>query len=241
VKSGRATITDFKLIERLYPYERVGSFASNDGFLNRLWDMCARSCEVLSEDSYVDCADRERVEWMDDTPPGFDITRTAMAGPGFDGKPVYSDPRLLGALIRREALTLQPDGWVKAHTCSDRYDIHAKMEDRTCDWVEGERLYCDATGDTTILRQTWPAIVAQMNYFLDRRTPRGLVSARDWVVWGNPTGYIIGEATTLNVFVQRALVDAAYLARLDWRRAIRHQVRRRSERSGQGDQYGTVG
>ncbi|MGA2230065.1 MAG: alpha-L-rhamnosidase C-terminal domain-containing protein [Tepidisphaeraceae bacterium] len=214
VKSGRATITDFKLMERLYPYERVGSFTSNDDFLNRLWAMCARSCEVLSEDSYVDCADRERVEWMDDTPPGFDITRTAMAGPGSDGKPVYSDPRLLGALIRREALTLQPDGWVKAHTCSDRFDIHAKMEDRTCDWVEGERLYCDATGDTTIMRQTWPAIVAQMNYFLDRRTPRGLVSARDWVVWGNPTGYIIGEATTLNVFVQRALVDAAYLARL---------------------------
>jgi hypothetical protein len=214
VKSGRATITDFTLIERLYPYERVGSFTSNDDFLNRLWAMCARSCEVLSEDSYVDCADRERVEWMDNTPPGFDVTRTAMAGPGFDGKRVFADPRLLGALIRREALTLQPDGWIKAHTCSDRYDIHAKMEDRTCDWIEGERIYCDATGDTTILRQTWPAIVAQMNYFLDRRTPRGLVSARDWVVWGNPTGYVIGEATTLNVFVQRALVDAAYLARL---------------------------
>jgi hypothetical protein len=214
VTSGRATITDFKLIERLYPYERVGSFTSNDEFLNRLWEMCARSCEVLSEDSYVDCADRERVEWMDDTPPGFDITRTAMAGPGSNGKLVYSDPRLLGAMVRRTALTLQPGGWVKAHTCSDRFDIHAKMEDRTCDWVEGERLYCDATGDATILRQTWPAIVAQMNYFLDRRTPRGLVSGRDWTVWGNPTGYIIGEATTLNVFVQRALVDASYLARL---------------------------
>jgi hypothetical protein len=213
-KSGRATITDFKLIERVYPYELVGSFKSNDDFLNRLWDMCARSCEVLSEDSYVDCADRERVEWMDNTPPGYDITRTAMAGAGLDGKPVYSDPRLLGALIRRTALTLQPDGWVKAHTCSDRFDIHAKMEDRACDWVEGERLYCEATGDTTILRQTWPAIVAQMDYFLDRRTPRGLVRARDWVVWGNPTGYVIGEGTTLNVFVQRALVDASYLGRL---------------------------
>ena len=157
-------------MERLYPYERVGSFKSSDPYLNRLWEMCARSCEVLSEDSYVDCADRERVEWMDDTPPGFDITQTAMAGPGADGKPVYSDPRLLAAMIRRTALTLQPDGWVKAHTCSDRYDIHAEMEDRTCDWIEGERLYYQATGDTTILRETWPAIVAQMDYFLQRRT-----------------------------------------------------------------------
>jgi alpha-L-rhamnosidase len=212
VKSGRVTITALRLVERLYPYDRLGSFTSNDEQLDKLWKMCARSCEVLSEDSYVDCADRERVEWMDDTPPGYDVTRTAMAGPGPNGTTVFSDPRLLGQLVRRTALTLQPDGWVKAHTCSDRYDIHAKMEDRACDWVTGERLYYEATGDATILRQTWPAAVAQMDYFLARRTVRGLVRCRDWVVWGNPTGYLVGETTTLNAFVYGALVDAAALA-----------------------------
>ncbi len=41
----------------------------------------------MSEDSYVDCADRERTEWMDNDPPGFDITRTALAGPGAGGRP----------------------------------------------------------------------------------------------------------------------------------------------------------
>ena len=40
----------------------------------------------------------------------------------------------------------------------------------------------------------------------------GLVRARDWVVWGNPLGYFTGETTTLNVFVERALADAAVLA-----------------------------
>ncbi len=215
VNKGSATITGFRLIERLYPYDRLGSFKSNDAFLNRLWEMCARSCEVLSEDSYVDCADRERVEWMDDDPPGFDITRTTMAGPaGPDGKPVYSDPRLLGEMIRRTALTLQPEGWVKAHTCSDRYDIHAKMEDRACGWVDGIRRYYEATGDTDQIREIWPAVVAQMDYFLKRRTERGLVRARDWVVWGNPVGYINGEGTTLNVFIQRALADSAFLGNL---------------------------
>ena len=168
VVKGGATITRFSLIERLYPYERLGSFKSSDPFLDKLWDQCARSCEVLSEDSYVDCADRERVEWMDDDPPGFDITRTAMAGPpGPDGKPVFSDPRLLGEMVRRTALTLQPDGWVKAHTCSDRFDIHAKMEDRACEWVTGIRRYYEATGDTERIREIWPAVVAQMDYFRD--------------------------------------------------------------------------
>ena len=211
VKSGKATITGFRLIERLYPFERMGAFTCNDAFLNQLWTMCTRSCEVLSEDAYVDCADRERVEWMDCDPPAFDVTRIALAAPGADGRPRYGDPRLLGAMVRRTALTLQPDGWVKAHTCSDRYDIHAQMEDRACEWVAGIRRYYEASSDTALLREVWPAVVAQMNYFLDRRTPRGLVRARDWVVWGNPLGYFTGETTTLNVFIQRALADAALL------------------------------
>ena len=214
VKSGKATITKFQLIERLYPFDRVGAFTCNDAFLNRLWTMCARSGEVLSEDCYVDCADRERVEWMDNDPPGFEITRTVMSAPGEDGRPVYGDPRLLGAMVRRTALTLQPEGWVKAHTCSDRYDIHAKMEDRACEWVAGIRRYYEATGDKKLLREIWPAVVSQMDYFLERRTPRGLVRARDWVVWGNPLGYFTGETTTLNAFVQRALADTGFIGGL---------------------------
>jgi alpha-L-rhamnosidase len=213
VRHGRATLDKVSLVERVYPFSRLGKFHCNDPILNKLWDMCARSCELLSEDAYVDCADRERVEWMDTTPPLFDITQTAMAGPpGPDGKEVFSDPRLLGALVRRTALTLQPEGWVKAHTCSDRYDLHAKMEDRSCAWVEGLRLYYEATSDRELLKEVWPAVVAQMDFFLKLRGDWGLVSCRDWVVWDNPLSYATGQTTTINAFIQRALVDSAYLA-----------------------------
>ena len=213
VRHGRAVIDEVKLVERLYPFSRLGKFHCDDGFLNRLWEMCARSCEILSEEAYVDCADRERVEWMDVTPPLFEITQTAMAGPpGPDGKSTFSDPPLLGALLRRTALTLQPEGWVKAHTCSDRYDLHAKMEDRCCAWVEGLRLYYEATGDAALLKEVWPAVVAQMDFFLNLRGDQGLISCRDWVVWDNPLSYASGQTTTINAFVQRALVDSAFLA-----------------------------
>lgn len=213
VRRGRAVLDEVKLVERVYPFSRLGKFRCDDGFLNRLWDMCARSCEILSEEAYGDCADRERVEWMDTTPPLFDITRTAMAGPpGPDGKVVFSDPRLLGALVRRTALTLQPEGWVKAHTCSDRYDLHAKMEDRCCAWVEGLRLYHEATGDATLIKEVWPAVVAQMDFFLNLRGDRGLICCRDWVVWDNLLSYATGQTTTINAFVQRALEDSAFLA-----------------------------
>jgi hypothetical protein len=212
VVSGTVTLRSLRLIERLYPFDCAGSFHSSDPFLDRLWSVCARSCQLLSEDSYVDCADRERTEWMDDDPPGFDITRSAMCGPGPDGKPLPADPRLLAELLRRTALTLQPEGWVKAHTCSDRFDIHAKMEDRACDWVEGARRYYDSTGNKALIREIWPAVEAQLKYFLDRRTSRGLVLGRDWEVWGNPTAYLTFEAAGLNAFVYGALRDASYLA-----------------------------
>lgn len=211
VVSGRVTLQSVKFVERLYPFDRIGSFTSSDTLLNKLWTTCVRGLEVTSEDAYVDCTDRERVEWMDCDPPAFDVTRVAMAGTSTNGQPLYADPRLLEVMLRRTAYTLQPDGWVKAHTCSDRFDIHAKMEDRACDWVQGARRYYESTGKTNVLSEIWPAIVTQMNYFLNLRTARGLVLAREWVVWGNPLGYQTIEGTALNAFVQKALVDAAYI------------------------------
>lgn len=214
VKSGRVTLQSVKFVERLYPFDQVGTFESSDPLLNQLWKTCVRGLEITSEDAYVDCADRERVEWMDCDPPAFDVTRVAMAGSTADGKEIFADPRLLGEMLRRTAYTLQPGGWVKAHTSSDRFDIHAKMEDRACDWVEGARRYYESCGQTEVIREIWPAIVAQMNYFLDRRTSRGLVLAREWVVWGNPVGYQTCEGTALNAFVCKALADAAFLGNL---------------------------
>ncbi len=88
------------------------------------------------------------------------------------------------------------------------------MEDRACDWVEGARRYYESCGKTDVIREIWPAIVSQMNYFLARRTPRGLVLAREWVVWGNPIGYRTCEGTALNAFIYRALADAAFLGNI---------------------------
>jgi hypothetical protein len=211
VKSGRVSVKSVEFVERLYPFQVVGSFKSSDPLLDKLWTTCVRGLEVTSEDAYIDCTDRERVEWMDCDPPVFDVTRVAMAGPSSDGKPLYSDPRLLEEMLKRTAYTLQPEGWVKAHTCSDRFDIHAKMEDRACDWVEGARRYYESTGKLDVIREIWPAIVSQMNYFLDRRSSRGLVLGREWAVWGNPVGYQTCEGTALNAFICRALIDATFL------------------------------
>jgi hypothetical protein len=214
VKSGRMRILRAAAVEVRYPLERVGSFACSDPFLTQLWGICARTCELLSEDSYVDCADRERVEWTDDSPPAFDCTRVMMRGPDdAEGMSHWGDARLLRGLLRRIALTQQADGQMKAHSCSERWDIHAMMEDRTCDWVVQLRAYWESTGDAALVTELWPALMRLLGWFRKRRTARGLVQAREWEVWDNPLRYQVCEGAGLNAMVYRALIDAAALAK----------------------------
>ena len=213
-ESGRIRLLGLKLTDRRYPFERVGRFASNDGLLDRLWEMAVNTIECTSDDGYGSDA-RERNEWLQDpAQPNFITTRVALAGPGPDGRPVHSDPRLLKNLLRHIALSQTPDGRLKAHSLSDRWDCHGYIEDYACQWVESLRLYYDATGDEAFVREMWPALTRQMQWFLDRRTPRGLVLARQYTSFDDPLAYVTCEGTALNAFVDQALQDAAYLGRV---------------------------
>ena len=211
--AGHVRLRAAKAIEVRYPFDRVGAFRCNDPFLNQLWTICARSLEVLSEDSYVDCADRERVEWTDDSPPAFDCTRVMMRGPDDGSRAHWGDCRLLAGLLRRIALTQQPDGQLKAHSCSERFDIHAIMEDRSCDWVVLLREYFESSGDANLVQELWPTLVRLLAWYRRRTTRRGLVLAREWEVWDNPLRYQVCEGAGLNAMVHRALLDASFLAR----------------------------
>jgi alpha-L-rhamnosidase len=213
VASGQLHLQRAAAYEVRYPFERVASFTCSDPFLAQLWSICARSLEVLSEDAYVDCADRERVEWTDDSPPAFDCTRVTMRGPDDAGKTYWGDSRLLRGLLRRIALTQQPDGQLKAHSCSERFDIHAIMEDRSCDWVVLLRQYLESSGDVALVRELWPTVTRLLDWYRKRQTSRGLVLAREWEVWDNPLRYQVCEGAGLNAMLYRALVDSSALAR----------------------------
>lgn len=214
VVQGTVTITALDLIERLYPFEQVGAFTCSDPVLTQVWNLCVNTHRLLSEDAYISGALKERTEWTDNSPPSYDVTRIAFAGVNDDGTLVHADPRLLAASLRRTGLSLQKNDCVRACTSQDNTDLHTTMEDRSCEWIRGFRLHYDTTGSTDLMRELWPAIVKQLNYFLDRRTERGLVRCRDWVVWGNPLAYAQGETTTMNAFIYRALMDGAWIGRL---------------------------
>lgn len=230
VTAGKIRLTRAAAYEVRYPFERAASFNCSDTFLSQLWGICARSLEMLSEDSYVDCADRERVEWTDDSPPAFDCTRVMMRGPDEQGKTHWGDARLLRGLLRRIALTQQPDGQLKAHSCSERFDIHAIMEDRTCDWVVLLREYLESTGDTELVRELWPTLTMLLDWYRKRRTARGLVQAREWEVWDNPLRYQVCEGAGLNAMVYRMFADSSVLASSIGRQSVTLMLAQEAQR-----------
>ncbi len=215
VRSGSIQLQDVKIINRLYPFDLVGQFTCNDEMLNTLWQNSMRTVLLCSEDAYVDCATRERVEWLGDgVSDEYPITRVAFAGPGADGKPWYGDPRLIRNMLRHIGQSSQPDGRVRANYPSDYWDIHSYIEDYACLWMQGIRTYYDATGDLELAQKLWPAITGQLKWFLDRKTPNGLVNAREFVFPGNPLVYQVCEGITLNAAIYKAFNDMAAMVKL---------------------------
>ena len=209
--SGRIRLLGVTMTDRRYPFERLGRFSCNDVFLNRLWDMAVNTIEATSDDGYGSDA-RERNEWLQDpAQPNFITTRVALVGPGKGGQPVYADPRLLKNLLRHVAFSQTPDGRLKGHALSDRWDCHGYIEDYACQWVEALKIYYNATGDIGFVREVMPALTAQMRWFLSHITPRGLLRCREYASFDNPFAYITCEGAAMNAFFYQALMDSRYL------------------------------
>ncbi len=49
-----------------YDTEMTGKFESDDAFFNKIWQMGNRTLYVNMRDSYMDCPNRERAQWMGD-------------------------------------------------------------------------------------------------------------------------------------------------------------------------------
>jgi hypothetical protein len=178
--------------------------------------MAVKTIEVTSDDGYGSDA-RERNEWIQDaSKPSYLTSRVALAGRGKDGRPAYSDPRLLKSMLRHAALSQLPDGRLLATFPTDRgpEDCHYVIEDYSCQWFETLKLYHDVTGDKAFVREMWPTLVAQLQWFLERRTARGLLLAREYASFDNPFAYVACEGATVNALFYEALQASAALARL---------------------------
>lgn len=217
VTSGDITLRGLRVVDRLYPFERLGRFASNDKGprgLDRIWQIGVRTVELCSEDSIVDCAERERGQWIaDGFMMGYPVSRVTLAGPGKDGRPHYADGRLLKNMLRHLAFGQMPDGRIRPlRPCEYPVkDKHGVIDDYSCIWVHAVAEYYRRDADLEFVREVWPVMVKQVDYFLKRRTDRGLVYANEFFYFGNPLAYVTCEGATINAYIYRSLRDAAEL------------------------------
>ena len=212
--SGRIKISGLKITDRRYPFERIGKFNCSDPILNSLWEMAVKTIEVTTDDGYGSDA-RERNEWIQDaSKPSYHTSRVALADPGKDGKLNYSDPGLLKNMLRHAAQAQLPNGQFLATFPTDRgpEDCHYVIDDYSCQWFEALKMYWDATGDKDFLREMWPALTAQINWFLHHKTSKGLLLAREYASFDNPFAYITCEGATINAFFYDALVNSASIS-----------------------------
>ncbi|HUX02774.1 MAG TPA: alpha-L-rhamnosidase N-terminal domain-containing protein [Phycisphaerae bacterium] len=98
VLEGRIKLHDVRMVDRLYPFQRLGRFASNDKILDGIWAIGVRTVKLCSEDAHVDCADSERAQWMaDGYRMGYPVSRVALAGPGRVVEPTDGSESARGA------------------------------------------------------------------------------------------------------------------------------------------------
>jgi alpha-L-rhamnosidase len=213
--SGEVTVDGVKVIERVYPYDRIGRFNSSDTLLNDLWKMAVNTIEATSDDANGTDA-RERNEWIqDDVKASFSCSEVALARPDGSGK---TEMRLLKNMIRHAALSQLPDGRIRATFPTDRgpEDCHYFIDDYACQWVGALRLYLNMTGDVAFTKEMYPHLKALLGWFEKQKQSDGLYLLREYTSFDNPFAYITCEGATANAFYYKALKDAAAIAqRLD--------------------------
>lgn len=206
--NGKIKLHNISFINRVYPFIQKGSFECSDTALTRLWQISVHTLQQCTEDGYQDCP-WERAEWMGDAAVvEHPLTLTAFSVAGN----IKNRQMLMKKMLNDIALSQDSLGRIKAHHPSDRFDIHAYIEDYSCLWIESLRDYFSYTNDIKFLRDMYPVMKRLLTWFVKQIGNNGLVKGREFYIFDNPLLYKIREGATLNASVYKALRDGEYIA-----------------------------
>jgi len=157
-----------------YPYLREDRFVTEDGMLNRIWEICDRGRRVCAQDRFVDCPWREQAPWLLDA--------------WLAGKVSYGDARLRGKTIEDFLLSQKDDGRFPTASysesfCHDQsFTLPATIEQQFCE-----------TQDMALLEAALPALRQFYEWVETRCNTRGLIENigpvhLDWAHFPDKTG-----------------------------------------------------
>jgi len=187
-----------------YPVEYAGRFESSDRMLDRIWEVCRRSCELNMHDHYEDGPVRERGQYAGDV-------RTTSLWNYY----LFGDRLLAAKFLRHFARMQREDGWFKTLSPSGtRHNIVEMM----LQWVITIWEYYWFTGDEKLARELAPHAYRAVRWFEQYTGADGLIAGadrRDWWIfidWGEFD--FRDEIAGLNLWYFQGLMAAVRLAGL---------------------------
>lgn len=169
------TIHSLKYRETGYDTEFKGSFVCDDEFLNKLWQKSLRTLYVTMRDTFMDCPDRERVQWWGDVNVEMQMMMYCL-----DGKALLLYRKGVDSMAGwagdyGSMLTVVPSG-------TEQYEL--PLQNLAGIW--GFPYYYDYTGDKSVIERIYPA---SKNYVLNYHMGSdGLAEHKsgswDWADWG---------------------------------------------------------
>lgn len=146
-------------VRTAYPHT-VGSIATGDALLDRIWEAGARTLAACTEDAVDDCPTRERGEWLGDVV----TVGAAIAGAAF------SDLRVFRKALIDAALNAREDGMV-AGLCPGTVE---HIPSYAATWVEGVVDYVELTGDRSVLALLYGSMTRNVDALAAYLGPEGL-------------------------------------------------------------------
>jgi alpha-L-rhamnosidase len=171
-------VLELKYRETKYDTKHVGSFSSNDNFLNRLWDKSATTLNVNMRDGIFDSPDRERAQWWGDI-----VIVLEEIFYSCDSNGVASIQKAISNLLEWQ----RKDGVLFSPIPAGNWDKELPAQMLASVGKYGIWKYIEHSGDTAMIRYAYPFIKKYMALWqLDKK---GLVQHRagdwDWHDWGD--------------------------------------------------------
>ena len=187
-----------------YPAGTAGAFASDDPFLDQLWETGRNTVQLCMHDGWEDCPSREQRQWLGDVTVEHLAAQTGF-GPASNA--------LTAKYLRDVAASQRPDGLTQMFAPGDHNTNGLLIPDWTLQWILTAGDYLLWTGDTETIEAIYPAIERALQWFDRQRGDNGLIADMpywhfmDWAGVGRH-----GEACTLNAQYAGTLEAAAAMA-----------------------------
>jgi LPXTG-motif cell wall-anchored protein len=206
-----AGVTVHRLQYRETGYDTTfdGYFTCDDPFLNRLWEMSARTLYVTMRDNYMDCPDRERAQWWGDVTNesvmafyALNPSSYALYRKGVDVTVGWTDTETADENLRDVLLTVAPS-----------MSGYAELPLQQLAGVHGFWEYYMYTGQRDLIEQVY---LPTKNYLAKwSMNESGLIVHRggswDWDDWGTGNDTPLGYEEDVPWFEERmASIAGAY-------------------------------